>query len=214
MFQKIKKIVAIILVLCFLAGIVYVLVARISGLTPNLFGYSMFRVSSESMEPELSIGDIILVKRTDPETLKKGDIITYNGELGPVAGKQITHQIVSDPIEKDGVLHFTTRGIKPGALDDPEIDETQIVGLVLCKIPVIGALYNFFSQWYGFLAFIVILIISFSGELMNLIDIIRYKDQEEENKPPQDPKKVPNATYLQALDNESEEVISELDDIY
>ncbi len=211
MFQRIKRIVAAIIVLCFVAGLIYVMIARISGLTPNIFGYSLFRVSSESMEPELSIGDVILVKRTDPENLKMGDVITYNGETGPVAGKKITHQIVSEPYEKDGMLYFTTRGIKSGALDDPEIDETQIIGLVLYKIPIIGTLYNFFSQWYGLAAFAALLLIAFSGEIMNLIDIIRDKNENENIPVSNNPI---NAKYIDAIDHESSQVITELDDIY
>ena len=156
MFEKIKKIIGFILIGILVLVLIYTLVSRISGDTPSIFGYSMLRVSSESMEPELNVGDIILVKEVAPETLKKGDVITYQGEEGSVAGKLITHQIVSEPYEKDGLHYFTTRGIKEGALDDPEIDETQILGKVQIKVPIVGTIYDFFTQWYGLAAFAAI----------------------------------------------------------
>lgn len=213
MFEKIKKIFGYALVLILVVVLIYVLVARVTGETPSMFGFSMLRVSSESMEPELNVGDIILVKEVEPETLNKGDVITYNGEEGPVAGKLITHQIVSEPYEKDGVYYFTTRGIKPGALDDPEIDDTQIHGKVLCKIPLVGTLYDFFTHWYGLAAFAAILLIAFSSEIINLVSIIRNKDEDED---PEVPKHATAPTYnkhfTETIDQETSEVITDLDD--
>lgn len=164
------------------------------------------------MEPELKVGDIILVKEVEPEALVKGDVITYHGKEGAVAGKLITHQIVSEPYEKDGLYYFTTRGIKTGALDDPEIDETQIFGKVLFKIPIVGTIYDFFSQWYGLAAFAAILLIAFSSEIINLISIIRNKDEDID---PEVPKNAAapnyNAEFTATIEQETNEVITDLD---
>ncbi|MBQ8000617.1 MAG: signal peptidase I [Ruminococcus sp.] len=213
MFDKIKRIFGVVLIVILVVVLIYVLVSRISGETPTMFGYSMLRVSSESMEPELNIGDIILVKEVEPQTLAKGDVITYQGLEGPVAGKLITHQIVSEPYEKDGLYYFTTRGIKPGALDDPEIDHTQIHGKVMCKLPLVGTIYDFFSQWYGLACFAAILLIAFSSEIINLISIIRNKDEDID---PEVPKHAtaPNydESFTETIDQETSEVITNLDD--
>lgn len=213
MFEKIKKIIGFILIGILVLVLIYTLVSRISGDTPSIFGYSMLRVSSESMEPELNVGDIILVKEVAPETLKKGDVITYQGEKGSVAGKLITHQIVSEPYEKDGLHYFTTRGIKEGALDDPEIDETQILGKVQIKVPIVGTIYDFFTQWYGLAAFAAILLIAFSSEIINLVSILRNKEDEQD---PEVPKTaaapVYNEAFTSTIEQETNEVITNLDD--
>ena len=213
MFEKIKKIIGFILIGILVLVLIYTLVSRISGVTPSIFGYSMLRVSSESMEPELNVGDIILVKEVAPETLKKGDVITYQGEEGSVAGKLITHQIVSEPYEKDGLHYFTTRGIKEGALDDPEIDETQILGKVQIKVPIVGTIYDFFTQWYGLAAFAAILLIAFSSEIINLVSILRNKEDEQD---PEVPKTaaapVYNEAFTSTIEQETNEVITNLDD--
>ncbi|MBQ2944246.1 MAG: signal peptidase I [Ruminococcus sp.] len=213
MFEKIKKIIGFILIGILVLVLIYTLVSRISGDTPSIFGYSMLRVSSESMEPELNVGDIILVKEVAPETLKKGDVITYQGEEGSVAGKLITHQIVSEPYEKDGLHYFTTRGIKEGALDDPEIDETQILGKVQIKVPIVGTIYDFFTQWYGLAAFAAILLIAFSSEIINLVSILRNKEDEQD---PEVPKTaaapVYNEAFTSTIEQETNEVITNLDD--
>ncbi len=165
------------------------------------------------MEPELNIGDIIIVKEVEPDTLMKGDVITYHGKEGPMAGRLITHQIVSEPYEKDGMYYFTTRGIKPGALDDPEIDETQIYGKVTYKIPLVGTIYDFFTQWYGLVSFAAILLILFSSDIINLISIIRNKDEDED---PEIPKHATapnyNEHFTETIEQETREVITNLDD--
>lgn len=213
MFEKIKKIFGFILIGILVVVLIYTLVARISGDTPSMFGYSMLRVSSESMEPELKIGDIILVKEVEAETLQRGDVITYHGKEGQVAGKLITHQIVSEPYEKDGLYYFTTRGIKEGALDDPEIDETQILGKVQFKVPIVGTIYDFFTQWYGLAAFAAILLIAFSSEIINLVSILRNKDEDID---PEVPKSaaapVYNEAFTSTIEQETNEVITNLDD--
>ena len=43
----------------------------------NMFGASVFRVLSGSMEPALPVGSYIVVQEVDTETLEVGDIITY-----------------------------------------------------------------------------------------------------------------------------------------
>ncbi len=213
MLEKTKRIIGVFLTVVLVIALIYILVARISGETPTMFGYSMLRVSSESMEPELNIGDVILVKEVEPDALKKGDVITYQGEEGPVAGKLTTHQIVSEPYEKDGLYHFTTRGIKPGALDDPEIDETQIYGKVTHKIPLVGTVYDFFSHWYGLVAFAAILMILFSSDIINLINNIRNNDDDND---PEIPKHATapnyNERFTETIDQETREVITNLDD--
>ncbi|MBQ1977306.1 MAG: signal peptidase I [Ruminococcus sp.] len=213
MFKKIKKALGIAILVFFVLALIFIMVARISGNTPSLFGYSMLRVSSDSMEPELKVGSIILVKDEDPANLQKGDVITYHGEKGSVAGKLITHQIVAEPYEEDGTYYFTTRGIRSGAIDDPEIEDRQIVGKVLFKIPILGSLYDFFTSSLGLIAIIALIIIAFSTELMNLIGIIRGKDEDVDHDIPvtaADP--VYDDSFETSIQMETDSIITNLDD--
>ncbi len=213
MFQKIKRIVGSIILIFFVLVLIYVLLARISGNTPTILGHTMLRVSSESMEPELNIGDIIMIKDVEPSTLKKGDVITYHGEEGPVAGKLITHQIVAEPYEENGTYYFTTRGIKEGAIDDPQIEDGQIMGKVLYKVPILGSLYDFFSQWYGLAAFGSLILIAFSTELLNLISIVRNKDEDDDGDIPATAQiPVFNKQYVESVEEESNQIITDLED--
>ena len=81
--------------------------SKVNGKTPSLFGYSVLRVSTGSMQPELMIGDVILGKSVDnPTALKVGDIITYRGS-GQTEGLLVTHKVVVAPYK-------TADGVQPG----------------------------------------------------------------------------------------------------
>ncbi len=183
MIRKILNCIGYVLVAVFVIALVYVFAARVTGKTPKVFGYGILRVQTGSMEPHIEIGDVILIKETEPSKLSKGDVISYHGTQGELAGKLITHQIISEPYEEDGRYFFTTQGTAHGTIPDPEIDDTQISGKVLCVIPLLGSLFDFFTHWYGYLAFILLLLVAFGSELINLIFIIkRNKEDKEDDK--------------------------------
>lgn len=181
MFQKVKRIIGCVLLVCFLSGVFYVGFVRITDKSPWIFGFSLLRVSSDSMEPELANGEIIILQKTAPETLEKGDVISYKCQKGYLKGKNVTHQISKDPYEIDGVYYFTTRSLKPEAVNDPEITHNQIIGEVIYKIPFAGTLFDFFTQWYGIVAFLILLFIVFSSELIALFRKITRKDEVEDD---------------------------------
>ena len=64
-------------------------------------GIRIFNVATESMVPEYEVGDVLLVKEIDANSLKKGDDITYLGEQGAFENRVVTHRIV-DIEEIDG----------------------------------------------------------------------------------------------------------------
>jgi signal peptidase len=177
-FSRVRLVLGSILVVVLFITLIVTLVSRISGKTPEMFGISLLRISSNSMEPELMVGDIILIKDTDIMQIKEGDIISYRGEKGSYAGKVITHKVIDEPrfSEADGVYYLTTAGIREGAHADPEIEQTQVLGKLVCVVPLLGWLYNFFTTWYGFLIFVLIVLFSFSSEIINIIKILKYQD--------------------------------------
>ena len=213
MFTKIKRITGIVFLVIFLISILYITILRAADTFPTFFGYSTQRVDSDSMEPKLNIGDVIIVKKTNPEDLKKDDCISYRGKEYPVDGIVVMHQIAEEPREEDGAYYFITRGIKPGALNDPEIHESQIYGKVVYKIPLVGTLYDFFSEWYGMVCFFAILLIVFSSELVTLGKHIMGSLQKEEDEVPANAA-IPdyNPVFNEVLAREADEIITNLDD--
>ena len=212
MFTKIRKIVSTVILVAFILALIIVLIARISGSTPSVFGHSILRVETGSMEPQLKVGSIILVKKVDPATLKKGDVITYYGQEPPVTGQLVTHQISEEPRQEDGKYYFITKGLA-NTLSDPEFDDSHLYGKVVYKIPILGTLYDFFSSPFGLIAFIVVMMIAFSSELINLISIIRGTNEEIDKEVPAsaaDP--VFKKGFEVSVEQESSEIITDLED--
>lgn len=186
-FQKFKSVfknsvnvLASVILVVTLVIVIALVFTRVSGKTPQLFGYQILRVSSSSMSPKLEVGDIILSKRTDPEALKSGDIVTYHGEYGSYSGKLITHQLISEPYKADGRLYFQAKGIA-NTYVDPEFTDEQIVGKMVNKMPVFSRIYSFFVTPYGLILILGVLGILFINEVFALVRLSKAKDSADEN---------------------------------
>ncbi|MBQ2971355.1 MAG: signal peptidase I [Ruminococcus sp.] len=175
--KKVFNILGTILLVILIAVVIVMFNARLSGEAPSVFGYQIFRVSSGSMEPELMIGDVILVREADVEDIHKGDIVTYKGEVDDFADKFITHKMIEEPQLVDGKYVFESQGIVEGALPDPLWYEDQLMGEFVCKVPFIDSVYTFFLQPYGLIVFILVIVVLFGYELISLI--VSYKTLDE-----------------------------------
>lgn len=94
---------------------------------PMPFGYGMAVVLSGSMEPVLSIDDLVVIHRQ--KNYEVGDIIVYQ------SGRElIIHRIIK--IEEDGLI---TKG-DANNMSDPPIDWTSVKGKMIAHIPGVGLL--------------------------------------------------------------------------
>ena len=101
--------------------------------TPSVFGIKTFVIISGSMEPNLNIGDIIVVKKVEQNELKKGDVISFrNGE------SVITHRINDIKIENNGIIKYETKGDNNNISDKNYVIYEDIEGRMVNKIPVLG----------------------------------------------------------------------------
>ena len=175
--RKFVNILTTVLLVFLVALVVLVFVVRLTGNSPSIFGYHVFRVSSGSMEPELHIGDVILVKNVGVEELAEGDTITYKGDEGEFADKMITHRVIEAPHEENGIWYLRTQGIAEGTYPDPEITYSQVEGKFVSKLTFMNAIYNFFLSPAGLIVFVFIIIVLFGYEMISLI--VSYRSAEE-----------------------------------
>lgn len=176
----IKKIIKYVLISFFVACLAVVAIQRLTGRIPTLFNHSVFIILTDSMTPELSPGDVILVEHVDPSEIKNGDYVTYNGASGDYAGKVITHKVVQEPNFVNGKFYYQTQGIKSGAPLDPEISEDELIGRCVTKLTVVTFFYKIFSNTFGFIFLIVVPLIGML--IMQFIQLINDNKAEEEKK--------------------------------
>lgn len=151
--------------------------SKVNGKAPSFFGYSLLRVSTGSMEPELMIGDVILGKSVDnPTDLKVGDVITYQGS-GQTEGLLVTHKIIVAPHKTDdGTYKLQTKGVA-NEVADPEISTDDVRYIMVCKLGFIDTLYNLFLSPWGLLIFIAVLLLIFIDEIVVIIRILSGHDK-------------------------------------
>ena len=94
--KKIIRIIFSIIISIVLSVIIYYGI-KSNGLLIKFYGISALIVSSGSMNPELAIGDIIIIKESDNYTVN--DVITYKVDNSYL----VTHRI----IEKEGKTYKT-----------------------------------------------------------------------------------------------------------
>ena len=114
-FKKILNVLSVVFLIIVVIIVIFSLTTRIMGNTPSLFGYYMFRVSSDSMEPTLMVGDVILVRSADAQDIRNGDIVTYKSQSGSMYGREVTHRVVTEPEIKNGTYYYQTQGDAAGA---------------------------------------------------------------------------------------------------
>ena len=110
----------------------------------SLFGINFFKVVSGSMEPNLKINDVIIVKKTND--LNVDDIITYKDK----SGQYVTHRIVE--INDNNII---TKGDANNTNDNP-ITYDDVVGKLVYKTKIIGFLNYMFSTPVSWVLLLVV----------------------------------------------------------
>ncbi len=169
------------LIIVFLAALlISFVVIKINDGMPTMFGYSIQRVSSGSMEPELQVGDLIFSKDVkSPDEINVGDIVTFKGDAD-FDFKKVTHRVIEVPAAKNGERFFITKGDANKA-DDGEIPFSAIQSKMRSKLDFAKKIYDVFLSPWGLLIFIAALIMIYFDELLTLAKVLTGNYDPEEN---------------------------------
>ena len=88
------------------------------------------------MEPNIKKGDAVVLEKIEKvdreKEVKKGVIIAYRH------GKKVIVHRINKIEEKNGEKQITTKGDNNEVVDNWIVEESDILGIVRAKIPVIG----------------------------------------------------------------------------
>lgn len=149
----------------------------------QLFGYRAYIVLSDSMsKTDFDAGDLVLVKETNPSTLKEGDIISYISQNTENYGEVVTHKIRSLTTDANGEPGFITYGTTTDTDDETIVTYPFVLGKYQKHIPKIGTFFQFLKTTQGYFVCIFIpfmLLILYQG--LNCIRLFRrYKKEQME----------------------------------
>ena len=141
-----------ILLVC-LVLVVYSTVSLAKNRFVRFFGYSFHIVVTDSMTPEINVGDLVIAQKTDKDNISLGDDIVFFSKDPVLRGNMVVHRVVG--INEDG--SFDPQGIKIGAPID-SYPASDIVGKVVSSNAFLGKAFGYIVM-YRFFVFVVILLI-------------------------------------------------------
>ena len=128
----------------------------------SLFGCSVFRVVSDSMEPEIPVGALIISQKTDIEKIELGDIICFRSLESYMYDQIVTHRVVGIEKTRNGEIAFRTRGDSNYSDDGFFVTKTNLIGKVIYHTDegsFITNAYAVLTSGIGFFTLIVIPVI-------------------------------------------------------
>lgn len=134
MFRKIKEILKsafLIFAICILIYVTYeVIMARKNDEEVFIFGYKPYIILTGSMEPELQVNELVIIKKTTYDKIKIGDIINF---YAPGIDKTVCHRVID--INEAGMY---TKGDNNNREDLLTITEDNFVGKMVFKTSAIA----------------------------------------------------------------------------
>jgi signal peptidase len=120
---------------------------------PTALGYRSLTVLSGSMEPALSAGDLVLVRRISPLDARVGDIVSFRDPEDP--SRLVTHRVRT--IEVDGrQVRFETKGDSNTTIETWGIDAGGTIGRVEFDLPLAGYALSWLASPLAKMALVVI----------------------------------------------------------
>lgn len=138
---------------------------------PSIGGVFPLIVLTDSMQPEIDGGDLIICHTIEADDVKDGDIIAFFDPAGN-GTSIVTHRVVD--VVKDGdAVSFRTKGDANNAEDRMLVEEDDLVGVYQSRIPGAGNIAMFMQSTTGLIICVVLPIVLLIG-----YDFIRRKSYE------------------------------------
>lgn len=140
----------------------------------NIFGFSAYSITTKSMEPEIKLGEVVIVKQVSQNELQVGDIITFERNR-----ENITHRIVE--VQEQG---YITKGDNNNTQDEKLVYIPEIKGKCVMTIPFLGKVIGLLNNQLVFLivVLVILIIVFFKLGIEEKKEIRRNKKSEADKK--------------------------------
>lgn len=138
------------------------------GEVPSIGGVFPLIVLTDSMQPEIKSGDLIICHTTAADEVQVNDVISFFDPEGN-GTSIVTHRVVEILQEEDGIF-FRTRGDNNNTDDRELVPEENLVGIYRMRIAGVGHVAMFMQSTTGLVVCVVFPILLLVG-----YDIIRRR---------------------------------------
>ena len=135
---------------------------------PSVGGWLPLIVLTDSMQPEIDGGDLIICHTIEAEEIKTGDVIAFFDPAGN-GTSIVTHRVI-EIVEENGELRFRTKGDNNNAEDKLLVSENDLVAIYKTRIAGAGNVAMFMQSPTGLIVCVVLPIVMLVG-----YDLIRRK---------------------------------------
>lgn len=154
--------------------IINIIIAKKNNKPVNLFGSSISLVLTESMEPEIKAGDLIIFRICDFEDVKVGDNIVFVAGKGfdaAVQGKSVVHKVQS--LTDEGAV---TKGVNNLSSDKDLVTSENFLGICFYNSSFWGGIFLFFSK-YGIFVIIFVIVLPFViSQVIKIVKLAKHGD--------------------------------------
>jgi signal peptidase len=141
---------------------------------PSLGKVTPLVVLTESMEPEIMSGDLIICKKINAGDVKEGDVISFFDPEGN-GSSVVTHRVIALVIEDGALVGFRTQGDNNDIEDRLTVPTENLVGLWTGKrFGGLGNLVLFTQSPLGIVIFLILPICAFV-----LYEVLRRQKQDQ-----------------------------------
>ena len=139
--------------------------------------FSLYTIISNSMKPKLRVYDIIVdIRVDDPNTIKKGDIITFISDSSYSKDKTVTHRVTDIIKDENGKVQFKTQGDNNMSPDAAYVTTDNLLGKVVFYVPQLGRVQYFLANNWP-LVVIGIALIYIIKDIFKLIRLSKLEDK-------------------------------------
>ena len=119
-------------------GLVFIVagLALLLIVVPKATGSTPLTILTQSMEPKLPPGTLIVVRPTAVSKIRVGDVVTYQIVSGQPA--VISHRVISISASSNGSRTFVLKGDNNAMADSNPVKPVQIRGTLWYSLPYVG----------------------------------------------------------------------------
>ena len=151
-----------------------------SGEAPSFMGFSIFRISSGSMEPAIMEDSLIVDRCIEAGEVEVGDVITFYSDDPSLLGFPNTHRVV-EIIDDNGHLMFKTKGDANFVEDAYLCDSDKLIGKVIFVSVFLGKAMRLLSNPLIFIPVIALpLVYILISSIVDAAKIARKISEEED----------------------------------
>lgn len=162
--------------------IIKIIVAKTQGKAVDLFGYSFAIVVTDSMEPDIMVGDMIVYRSCDISDVQVGDYIVFIGgeHFNAAAGKSVVHMAYEIEVNADGEIEITTKGINNASQDRDSVTAENLLGICIYNSSGWGSFLTFMSKYGIFILILVVAVPVIVVQTVKIVKLAKGKGTEEE----------------------------------